>query len=150
MTSITLVRRIAARPSIVFEALTTAESVAAWWGPEDVPAIMTEVDARVGGAFRIRFPTLDGEEHEACGEYLEVVPPSRLAMTWRWVEGGVVVEGDNVSRIEFDLRPIDGGVELTVTHTDLRDEPSASIHGAGWVGTLDRLRRLVEKAPDHP
>jgi len=65
MTSITLVRRIAARPTIVFEALTTAEGVAAWWAPEDVQAIMTEVDARVGGAFRIRFPTLDGEEHEA-------------------------------------------------------------------------------------
>ena len=150
MTSITLVRRIAARPSIVFEALTTAESVAAWWGPEDVPAIMTEVDARVGGVFRIRFPTLDGEEHEACGEYLEVVPPTRLAMTWRWVYDGVVEERDNISRIEFDLRPIEGGVELTVTHTDLRNEASADIHGAGWVGTLDRLRRLVEKAPDHP
>src|SRR5579862_4102740 len=148
MTSITLVRRIAARPTIVFEALTTAEGVAAWWAPEDVQAIMTEVDARVGGAFRIRFPTLDGEEHEACGEYLEVVPPLRLAMTWRWVFGGVVVERDNVSRIEFDLRPIDGGVELTVTHTDLTDEASASIHGEGWVGSLGRLTRLVEKATE--
>jgi uncharacterized protein YndB with AHSA1/START domain len=33
MTSLTLVRRIAARPSIVFEALTTADSVATRWGP---------------------------------------------------------------------------------------------------------------------
>jgi uncharacterized protein YndB with AHSA1/START domain len=62
MTSITLVRRIAARPSIVFDALTTAEGVAAWWGPDDLPALAAEVDARVGGAFRIRFPTLDGEQ----------------------------------------------------------------------------------------
>ena len=32
MTSLTLVRRIAARPSIVFDALTTAEGIASWWG----------------------------------------------------------------------------------------------------------------------
>ncbi|MEJ0020180.1 MAG: metalloregulator ArsR/SmtB family transcription factor [Acetobacteraceae bacterium] len=33
MTSLTLVRRIAARPSIVFEALTTPDGIACWWGP---------------------------------------------------------------------------------------------------------------------
>jgi uncharacterized protein YndB with AHSA1/START domain len=31
MTRLTLVRRIAARPSIVFDALTTAEGIAHWW-----------------------------------------------------------------------------------------------------------------------
>ena len=30
MTSLTLVRRIKARPSIVFDALTTAEGIASW------------------------------------------------------------------------------------------------------------------------
>jgi uncharacterized protein YndB with AHSA1/START domain len=148
MTSITLVRRIAARPSIVFEALTTANAVAAWWGPDDLPAIVTEVDARVGGAFRIRFPTSDGEEHEASGEYLEVAPPHRLVMTWRWLDGGVEEERDGLSRIEFDLRPIDGGVELTVTHADLRNERSAAIHEGGWVGSLARLARLLEGVPE--
>jgi uncharacterized protein YndB with AHSA1/START domain len=145
MTSITLVRRIAARPSIVFDALTTAEGVAAWWGPEDLPAIVTEVDARVGGAFRIRFPTLDGEEHEACGEYLEMIPPRRLVMNWWWVHGGVEEERDGVSRIEFELKPIDGGVELTVTHADLRNDASANIHELGWEGSLGRLARLLER-----
>jgi uncharacterized protein YndB with AHSA1/START domain len=53
MTSITLVRRIAARPSIVFEALVTAEGVAAWWGPDALPVVRAEVDARVGGSYRV-------------------------------------------------------------------------------------------------
>ena len=43
MTSLTLVRRIAARPSIVFDALATAEGVAAWWGPDDLPVILATV-----------------------------------------------------------------------------------------------------------
>jgi len=148
MTSITLVRRIAARPSIVFEALTTADGVAAWWAPDDLPALVAEVDARVGGAFRIRFPSLDGDEHEALGEYLEVVPPRRLVMSWRWVHGGVAEELDGVSRIEFELRPIDIGVELTVTHTDLRNDASAIIHESGWADSLARLSRLLEGAAE--
>jgi uncharacterized protein YndB with AHSA1/START domain len=148
MTSITLVRRIAARPSIVFAALTTADGVAAWWGPEDLPAIVAEVDPRVGGAFRIRFPTSDGDEHEACGEYLEMTPPSRLVMSWRWVHGGVEEERDGVSRITIELRPIDLGVELTVTHTDLRNEVSGRIHEQGWIGSLNRLGRLLVGSPE--
>ena len=37
MTSLTLVRRIRARPSIVFDALTTPEGIASWWGPDEGP-----------------------------------------------------------------------------------------------------------------
>jgi uncharacterized protein YndB with AHSA1/START domain len=148
MTSITLVRRIAARPSIVFDALTTAEGVAAWWGPDDLPALAAEVDARVGGAFRIRFPTLDGEQHEAHGEYLELIPPRRLVMSWWWVHGGVEEEREGVSRIEIELRPIDSGVELTVTHADLRNDTSATLHEGGWAGSLARLIRLLEGTSD--
>ena len=39
MTSLTLVRRIAARPSIVFDALTTPDGIACWWGPDDGPVL---------------------------------------------------------------------------------------------------------------
>jgi len=143
MTSITLVRRIAARQSIVFEALTTADGVAGWWGVDDLPVVVAEVDARVGGAFRICFPTLDGEEHEACGEYLELIAPSRLVMSWRWVRGGVPEELDGTSRIEMELKPVDGGVELTVTHADLRNDASRINHEHGWSASLARLSRLL-------
>jgi len=37
MTSLTLMRRIAARPSILFDALKTPEGVAFWSGPTPVP-----------------------------------------------------------------------------------------------------------------
>ena len=54
MTSLTLVRRIAARPSIVFDALTTPDGIACWWGPDDGPVLVAETDIRVGGRFRVR------------------------------------------------------------------------------------------------
>src|SRR5579884_544132 len=87
VTSLTLVRRIAARPSIVFEALTTPEGLSGWWGPDEGPVLIAETDARVGGRFRVRFRMLDGSEHECHGEYLEVRSPERLVMTWNWLGG---------------------------------------------------------------
>ncbi len=75
MTSLTLVRRIAARPSIVFDALTTPDGIACWWGPRRRTGgvLLAETDVRVGGRFRVRFRMLDGSEHESSGEYTEVV-----------------------------------------------------------------------------
>jgi uncharacterized protein YndB with AHSA1/START domain len=141
MTSLTLVRRIAARPSIVFDALTTAEGVAAWWGPDDLPVVTAEIDARIGGAFRVGFHTLDGREHEAAGEYLEVSRPHRLVMTWRWALGGEPEELGCTSRIEIDLKPVEDGTELTFTHADLRNAASKASHEAGWTGSLAKLMR---------
>ena len=144
MKSLTLVRRIAARPSIVFEAMTTSEGLGAWFGPDDLPALSAQVDARVGGGYRVRFRRFDGNEHEACGEFLEFVPPRRIVMSWRWAFGGPAEERGRTSRVEVDLRPIDGGTELTFTHAALWDEASAQSHTGGWTGALVKLVRHVE------
>jgi uncharacterized protein YndB with AHSA1/START domain len=146
MTSLMLVRRIAARPSIVFEAVTTAEGVAAWFGPDDLPVISAEMDARVGGAYRVRFRTVDGLEHEACGEFLELVPPRRVVMSWCWASGGVLEERGRTSRVEIELRPIEEGTELTFTHADLWNEASGESHTWGWNGALDKLVRRLQSA----
>ena len=142
MTSLTLVRRIAARPSIVFDALTTPDGIACWWGPDGGPVLLAETDPRIGGRFRVRFRTLDGTEHESSGEYLEVVKPARLAMSWRWEAG----EDPGESLVEIDLRAIAEGTELTFTHSRLHDEDTRRSHEEGWSGALDKLQRHFSHA----
>lgn len=146
MIGLTLVRRIAARPSIVFEALTTPEGIGCWWGPDEGPVLAAESDPRVGGSFRVRFRMLDGTEHEASGEYLEVVRPARLVMTWRWTEGGEAAEAGQESRLVMGLRPIETGTELTFTHDRLQTEASRDSHQWGWTGALDKLERHLSRA----
>lgn len=143
MTEATLVRLIAARPAIVFDALVTADGIASWWGPADQPAIFARVDPRVHGGFRVRFRTPDGREHECTGEFLEIVKPTRVVLSWRWADGGEPdeVAADNVSRVEFRLRPIDTGTELTLIHSALVTEVSAQSHQGGWGGALEKLLR---------
>jgi glutathione S-transferase len=141
LTSLTLVRRIAARPSIVFDALTTPAGIVHWWGPDAGPVLVAETDPRVGGRFRVRFRAQSGIEHESSGEYLEMARPERLAMTWRWE--GNEVPGESL--VEFTLRAIADGTELTLTHSRLHDEDSRGGHERGWTGALDRLQQHLQE-----
>jgi uncharacterized protein YndB with AHSA1/START domain len=138
MTSLSIVRRIAARPSVVFDAISTPEGITSWWGPDDGPVLAAETDLRVGGRYRVRFRMLDGSEHESTGLFLEIDKPRRLAMSWRWTHGG----GDpGESHLSFDLRVIPEGTELTLTHAQLQTDATAESHTAGWNGALDKLER---------
>jgi uncharacterized protein YndB with AHSA1/START domain len=141
VTSLTLVRRIAARPSIVFAALISPEGISQWWGPDEGPVLICESEARVGGRFRVRFRIVDGTEHETSGEYLEVDPPKRVVFSWRWLGGQ---EDPGESRVEIELRPIPGGTELTFNHSSLHDEQSRRSHESGWNGSLDKLVQHFE------
>jgi uncharacterized protein YndB with AHSA1/START domain len=136
MTSVTLVRRIKARPSILFDLLVTAEGIARWWGPDAGPVLLSESDPRVGGRFRLRFRRLVGDEYETSGEFLEITPPKRVRMTWLW-------SGDTeASQIEMVLRPIPEGTELTFTHSRLPDDATARGHEKGWSGSLGKLEAM--------
>ncbi|HEV2212078.1 MAG TPA: SRPBCC domain-containing protein [Gammaproteobacteria bacterium] len=141
MSEATLVRRIAARPSIVFEALTTSEGMTSWWGPADVPVLSAAADVKVGGRFCVRFRTTDGLEHECAGEFLKIEAPRHIVMSWQWTSGGQAEEKERVSRVEMRLRPIDTGTELTLIHAELFDEVSAASHEGGWAGALIKLLR---------
>ena len=138
---VSLVRRIAARPAIVFEACVTADGIASWWGPDDFPTISAEADPRIGGSFRVRFRTADGLEHECAGEFLEIVRPERVVMSWRWTMNGAVEERGRVSRLEIRLRAIDAGTELTLIHSGLDSDDSVRDHEGGWSGALEKLIR---------
>ena len=68
-------------------------------------------------------------------------------MTWRWL-GDEDDHGE--SRIEIDLRPVDGGTELVFTHAQLSSEESRKGHTEGWNGALDKLENyLVSQEKRH-
>jgi uncharacterized protein YndB with AHSA1/START domain len=136
LTSLTLIRRIKARPAIVFDAMTTAEGLARWIGPDAGPVLIAESDVRVGGRFRLRFRTLDGSEHESSGVYLELERPKRIVTTWSWLGGE---EDPGESRVEITLRATADGTELTFTHALLASEDTRRSHEEGWNGALDKL-----------
>jgi uncharacterized protein YndB with AHSA1/START domain len=137
MTSLSLIRRISAPPQAVFDAFTTPEGIAQWWGPDAGPVLVAEADPRVGGLYRVRFRKLDSTEHESSGEFLEFVRPERVVMSWRW-KGRAEDPGE--SRVEITLKAVREGTELTFAHSKLHDEQRRRIHEQGWTASLDKLQ----------
>jgi uncharacterized protein YndB with AHSA1/START domain len=86
-------RTIDGPPSGVFEAWTDAELFRRWWVPKSfgVTLLSCEIDARVGGGYRLTFESGSAEPMAFFGRYLEVTPPTRLAWTNEEDDGGTVV-----------------------------------------------------------
>lgn len=122
----------------VFRAWTDPEIMKRWFAPSDafsVPEV--EVDARVGGRYRIVMRAPDGEYHRVGGVYREVVRPTRLVFTWAWES---TPERESLVTVEF----VDRGdmTELTLTHEQFADAEARDKHREGWTGCLERLARL--------
>jgi uncharacterized protein YndB with AHSA1/START domain len=86
-------RTIDGPPPSVFEAWTDAELFRQWWVPKSLglQLLSCEVDARVGGGYRLTFDIGGAEPLAFFGRYLEVSPPSRLVWTNEEGDGGTVV-----------------------------------------------------------
>ena len=84
---------------VVFEAWTDAELFRQWWVPKSMglTLLSCEVDARVGGGYRLTFDIGAAEPMAFFGTYLEVVPPARLV--WTNEEGD---EGTVVTTVTFE------------------------------------------------
>ncbi len=136
--SLTLKRRLNAPPAKVFAAWTDPEKLAHWFGPADTVAgsASAELDVKVGGRFRVRFSTTNGEQHEVGGVYREVTPDQRLVFTWAWRS-----TPERESLVSVALRPDGAATLLTLTHEQFFDQAARDGHERGWTGTLDKLER---------
>jgi uncharacterized protein YndB with AHSA1/START domain len=136
--SLTLKRKLKAAPDKVFQAWTDPEKLVQWFGPAETvkDSVQAELDVRVGGRFRVRFATSDGDKHEVGGLYREVVPHRRLQFTWAWH-----TTPERESLVTLTLTPDGDGTLLTLRHEQFFDEKARDGHLRGWSSTLDKLER---------
>ncbi len=137
---IVVARVLSASPEEVFDAWTDPESLAVWMCPGSVKGSVVEVDARVGGRFRIVMEGPDCD-HEHTGEYLVLDRPRRLVFTWISAE-----THGRVTTVSVEIRPHGAGrTELTLTHEGLPDETAALRHRNGWGDILEKLERHLSR-----
>jgi uncharacterized protein YndB with AHSA1/START domain len=135
---LTIKRRIAAPPAKVYQAWTDPQKMMRWYAPAGADTLHAETDARVGGRFRVRMRTPDGEEHDVSGVYREVMPDQKLVFTWTWRS-----KPEWESLVTVTLRRDGDATLLTLTHEQLPDETERDEHRTGWSGALDKLERVV-------
>jgi uncharacterized protein YndB with AHSA1/START domain len=136
--SLTVNRRFKAPPAKVFAAWTDPEKMKRWMGPPGVEGLRCEIDARVGGRYRLVMKSPDGEEHDVSGIYREVVPNEKLSFTWAWKS-----TPERESLVTLTLKPDGEGTMLTLLHEQFLDETARDHHRQGWMGSLDKLENFL-------
>jgi uncharacterized protein YndB with AHSA1/START domain len=135
-TSFVYVTFIAATPEKVFEAITSADISARYWGHSNVS------DWQPGSRWEhVRNDA--ARTTELVGRVIEHVPPSKLVISW--VNQSQEAEPEAYSRVTFDVIPYDGMTKLIVSHDDLI-KGSGMEQGVskGWPIVLSSLKTYLE------
>jgi uncharacterized protein YndB with AHSA1/START domain len=138
---VAVTRTINGPARIVFKAFTKPELFKRWWVPKSMgmTLLSCELDARVGGKYRLEFDVGRAEPAAFFGTYVEVKPYSRLA--WTNEEGG---EGGPVTTVTFDEV---GGKTLVVLRETHSSKESLDAAGTGAADamkeTFDQLDELL-------
>ncbi len=139
----TVSRVFDATPEQVWQAWTTPEQFATWFGTEaiEVPLDTVTMDVRPGGDLRATMILPDGTRLEWNGRYREVEPPARLVYVLSDDPDDDIDAGEPVETL---FAPVDGGTRVTIFQPryGFSDEQiEATI--AGYSGFYDSLGRVL-------
>lgn len=141
---LTITRTFAATPEQVYAAWTTPEMFSAWFGTDavDVPLDTLSMDVRVGGTWTAVMHLPGGHQIHWEGEFVELDPPRRLALTMTDEPGTSAG-----APLTVDLVAVDGGTEMIFTqlNSGFTDEQYAQL-AEGYRGFFDTMERAITAA----
>jgi len=139
--SVRVSRQVSAAPERIFDAWLNADDVRAFLFAGRIgDAITSELDARVGGRFRI-VRDWDGKDVEYSGNYLEIDRPYRLVFS-------LFVEkyAQRDDRVIVEFAPVEGQSLIVLTHEfSLRNPAERSRIQCGWTRAFDVLVALCSE-----
>ena len=139
--TVRLHRVLRTRPERIYRAFLDADAMAKWLPPNGFTGKVHELDARVGGRYRMSFTNFgSGSSHSFGGEYLELVPNERIRHTDRFDDPNL--PGQMITTIA--LKPVSVGTELTVVQEGIPEAIPAEACYLGWQESLTLLTMLVE------
>ena len=143
--TITLHRVLKAPPERVYRAFVEPDALCRWIPPNGYTAQVHQMDAQVGGRFRMSFTNFaSGTSNAFGGEYLELVPNERLRYTDQFDDPSL----PGVIMVTIELKPVFCGTELHVTQSGIPEVIPAAACYLGWQDSLLMLAKLVE--PEAP
>ncbi|TFW25762.1 SRPBCC family protein [Duganella callida] len=125
----------------VYRAFLNPEAMAKWLPPFGFTGKVHELDARVGGTYRMSFTNhTTGGSHSFGGEYLELTPNQKLRYSATFDDANL----PGRMQTTVTLREVFCGVEITVVQEGIPAVIPAEACYLGWQESLIQLAQLTE------
>jgi uncharacterized protein YndB with AHSA1/START domain len=139
--TIRLHRVLRAPPERVYRAFLDPAAKAKWLPPNGFTATVHEMEARVGGSYRMSFTNFtNGQSHSFGGTYVELVPDRKIRYTDTFDDPNLPGE----MHVTITLRPVSSGTELDIVQEGVPAAIPADMCYLGWQDSLILLAKLVE------
>lgn len=132
---------------LVFDAWTKKEHLRKWMGPTpQINLALADVDFKEGGIYRFGFDEKECSDSTSYvhGEYLEIIPPSKLVFTWIWE--APLEEANIETLVTVKFSETEKGTKVVLIHQRFMNEDSCERHRSGWNGTLDKMEKFLPNA----
>jgi uncharacterized protein YndB with AHSA1/START domain len=124
----------------VYRAFLEPEAMAKWLPPRGFTGKVHQLDARVGGGYRMSFTNFGtGKSHFFGGTYVELTPNQQLKYTDKFEDPNLPGE----MHVTVTLRPVVCGTELTIVQEGIPAAIPAEMCYLGWQESLNQLTDLV-------
>jgi uncharacterized protein YndB with AHSA1/START domain len=134
-------RVLRAPPERVYRAFLDADAMAKWLPPDGFTGRVHQMDAKVGGTWRMSFTHFAvGRSHAFGGQYLELVVGERIRYTSRFDDPGLPGE----MQTTIALQAVSCGTEMRVVQEGIPEVIPLEACYLGWQESLTHLARLVE------
>ena len=139
--TVRLHRVLATKPEKVYRAFTEADALAKWLPPNGFACTVHQLDANVGGTFRMSFRNFTtGNSHSFGGEYIELVPHERLRYTDKFDDPSLPGQ----IQVTVTLKKVSLGTELNIVQEGLPEAIPLEACYLGWQESLRNLAKLIE------
>jgi uncharacterized protein YndB with AHSA1/START domain len=139
--TVRLHRVLRTSPERLYRAFLDGDALAKWLPPFGFTCKVHQIDARVGGAYRMSFTNFSkGTSHAFGGVYRELAPNERIRYTDRFEDPNL--PGEMVTTIV--LRQVSCGTELNIVQEGIPEAIPAEMCYLGWQESLEQLAKLVE------
>ena len=143
--TVKLHRVLRTTPEKIYRAFLDPDAMAKWLPPHGFTGKVHQLDATVGGSYRMSFTNFStGSSHSFGGKYLELVPNQRICHTDEFDDPNLPGE----MQTTIVLKQVSCGTEVEIVQQGIPEPIPTEACYLGWQESLILLAQLVE--PDIP
>lgn len=132
----------------VYRAFLDPDALVKWMAPHGFTAKVHQIDARVGGTYRMSFTNFGtGKSHSFGGTYVELKPNELIRYTDKFEDQNLPGE----IQVTITLRTVLCGTEVEIVQSGLPAAIPVEFCYLGWQESLSLLANIVDpQIPDGP